>query len=196
MNYMKASHSKLAAGILAVGLYLNGSVMAASIVGGISFIGGYTANNPNDLTTSTLITFANNVKSINTSGDFSFIADGTPVTTPQFLTINDAVIPQNEPIWSVAGFSLTLDTLVETSNSVNTLALYGTGNIQGPAGFDDTPGEWVATFNSSGGVTFSFSASSSPTPGRVPDGSSTIALLGMSLLGMEGIRRKLTSRKS
>ena len=38
---------------------------------------------------------------------------------------------------------------------------------------------------------FSFSASS-----NIPDGGATVALLGLSLAGIEGIRRKLMKKKS
>lgn len=198
LNHMKASHSKLTAGILAVGFLINGSVMAAAIVGGISFTGNYTANDPSSLLTSTLITFGE-VRTTSTTGDFlTNVGDNELVTTPGILAINAAQIPQaNTPIWDVKDFSLVLDTLVEQFNTKDSLVLYGTGTITGPSGFDATPGDWTATFNRAGSrsyATFSFSASSAAQ--NVPDGSASIALLGISLLGIEGIRRKLIFRKS
>lgn len=202
MNYMKASHSKLTAGILAVGFFLNGSVMAAAIVGGISFVGGYTPSDPNSLANSDFITFGT-VRTISTSGDFlTHVGDDVLVTTPEILQINGAEVPQaGTPIWSVEGFSLTLDTLVQQPFDPafpNSLTLFGTGIITGK-GFDATPGDWTATFNRAGNtrnanITFSWSASSASQ--NVPDGSSAIALLGMSLLGIEGIRRKMILKKS
>jgi len=53
-------------------------------------------------------------------------------------------------------------------------------------GFDPTAGEWVFTANQGGG-TFSFSSSNA----AVPEGGSALILLGLGLVGLEALRRKL-----
>ena len=70
----------------------------------------------------------------------------------------------------------------------------GTGTISGN-GFDMTNGTWsFTTQNPSAHARFSFSAAT----GSVPDGGSAVALLGIALVGIEGLRRglqaKITSR--
>jgi hypothetical protein len=72
------------------------------------------------------------------------------------------------------------------------LPSFGTGIITGN-GFDDTAGTWsfTAQDDPSNGV-FSFSGGSQATP----DGGATVALLGLALAGIEGIRRKLMRAKS
>jgi hypothetical protein len=70
--------------------------------------------------------------------------------------------------------------------SLRLLTLSGRGLISG-AGYTATDGDWAGTFNSGGG-TFTWSASTA-----VPDGGTTIALLGASLLGLYGARRKFAN---
>ena len=54
-------------------------------------------------------------------------------------------------------------------------------------GFDNTVGSYLFTANQAGG-TFSFSSSQAA---GVPDGGTTIALLGLALVGVGAVRRKL-----
>ena len=72
--------------------------------------------------------------------------------------------------------------------STQSLILQGTG-VAHITGFENTPGAWIITVNTAdGGVTFSFSASSSATP----DGGTTVVLLGTALSGLAWVnaRRK------
>jgi hypothetical protein len=184
-------------GALIAALALTSAANAAYINGGISFTGDYTSDVPNNLNTSTLITFGV-VTTTSTSGDFlADVGNGVVVTTPVSININPNDNPPAGNIWSVGGFSLALTSLVEFANSANALVLNGTGLISStnPA-YTPTPGDWVATFNRAGGgpnATFSFSASSG-TNAPVPEGGTTVALLGFALLGLHGVRRKLVKR--
>jgi hypothetical protein len=88
----------------------------------------------------------------------------------------------------VDGFSYDLDTSTVVLQNADFLIITGTGTIMGN-GFDATPGTWSFTSQSpdANGV-FSFSASGDFQ--GVPDGGITAALLGVSLVGMELLRRK------
>lgn len=69
------------------------------------------------------------------------------------------------------------------------LHVIGTGMVMGN-GYDPTPGTWsFTTQEPSAGNRFTFSASSA-----VPDGGTTVAMFGFSLLGLYGARRKFGSR--
>jgi hypothetical protein len=91
--------------------------------------------------------------------------------------------------WSVGGFTFDLTSSVQTAAPAGFVTASGIGVVS-KAGFEDTLMTWsFTTQDPSAGVpaVFSFSAS-----GRaVPDGGSILALLGMTLIGVEGLRRKL-----
>ena len=99
------------------------------------------------------------------------------------------------PLWSVFGFTFDLLTSTITSqgfdqNGLGYVAVSGTGFVHGN-GFDPTFGTWSFTTQdpSAGGSLprFSFSAAT----GTVPDSGSTVALLGLTLVGVEFLRRTL-----
>lgn len=180
-------------------LALGSSALAVPITGAIGFVGDYTPNNQN-LQLATSISFGAITTDGSSTGSFAGIANGTAVTVfspllvnqgPVGNTANTGTVLPGSAIWTVGGFSLTLSSLIEQFNSANSLNLYGVGTLTGPAGSDPTPGEWVATFNRSGGgtnVNFTFSASSSAI-GAVPEGGATAALLGLSMLSLGFMRR-------
>jgi hypothetical protein len=101
----------------------------------------------------------------------------------------------NNPLWSVGGFIFNLtsfNTPVRTDNSSptpDTLGLSGTGIISG-AGFDATLGGWTWTGTMDGTSTFSF-ASTTIAGAGVPDGGATVLLLGVALVGIATLRRRM-----
>lgn len=120
-----------------------------------------------------------------TSGNFTSVANGTAVSfaTPWVFNPSTAYTP----LWTVGGFTFNL-----TSSAFNffgnTLSVVGTGKLN-KAGFDETNGEWqFTTQGSSAQGVFSWSSS---TTAAVPDGGSTLALLGLSFLGLGGVSRLL-----
>lgn len=170
---------------------------AIPITGGISLAGGYIAEDNSgvavtDLTLATQIDFnINSGLGIATggSGTFASIAYGTPVqfNIADELVFDPGLNPVLMPLFTVSGFSFDLLTATEVSGTTpDTLTIRGTGNFYA-AGYDTTAGTFVATFNTAAN-TFSFSASGATT---VPDGGSAVALLGIALVGVEGLRRKL-----
>jgi hypothetical protein len=75
----------------------------------------------------------------------------------------------------------------------DTLTLSGVGTVTAP-GFDPTPGGWEWSGTMSGSSTFSFRSTTivaPPPPPPVPDGGSTLALLGVALGGIALLGRRL-----
>jgi VPDSG-CTERM motif len=92
-------------------------------------------------------------------------------------------------LWSVGGFTFDLLSSTIVTQLPNFLNVEATGIIHGP-GFDDTPGTFQFTVTGSG-IRFGFAALTQ----AVPDGGAAVALLGLALIGIEGLRRKLRARK-
>lgn len=151
----------------------------------------------------TTVTF-NNPMHVNFGSD-----DYTGVVTVPEQTVNFApitfnssgtLVSSNTPEWSftigATTYSFDLTNLVSasfTTGSPNMLALTGEGTAH-ITGFEDT----FATFALQGtGKGFSFTilqASNTAVP-HVPEGGSAVALLGLGLVAVEGLRRKLVLAK-
>jgi hypothetical protein len=163
-------------------------VNAAPITGGISLSGGYTVNTGN-LNTATAFSSFTGVTVSSTSGSFNSVTTGGAVTMNPFAF---SPFPAGGvvPLWSTtagstASFDLTSLTSLQQPGD-GSLTIKGTGTLH-LAGFTDTAGSYLFTANSLGG-TFSFSSSNA----ALPDGGITLALLGVALTGVEGLRRKLS----
>jgi hypothetical protein len=166
---------------------------AAKIKGAISF-GGTAILNTNDALTATAVNEWHFVGSTglpyvnNASQDFlPTLGQSVTFAAPWVFT---AATPT---LWSVLGFSFDLTSSVVTHDSVS-VTVKGFG-IMHKAGFDDTFGSFNFTTQNPGAdpdlggplpASFSFSSSGN----ALPDGGSAMALLGIALLGVEGIRRK------
>jgi VPDSG-CTERM motif len=121
-----------------------------------------------------------------TSGDFNAILPLTSATMAPWVF--------NPPtptlgLWSVGGFTFDLLSSTIVTQLPNFLNVEATGIIHGP-GFDDTPGTFLFAVTGSG-IRFGFAALTQAVP--VPDGGSAVALLGLALIGIEVLRRKLRS---
>ena len=73
------------------------------------------------------------------------------------------------------------------------LNIRGVGTVSGN-GFEDTTARWAFSVQNAGGGTGDFFSFSANTASVVPDGGSAVALLGIGLVAIEFIRRKLRSR--
>ncbi|MES2474885.1 MAG: VPDSG-CTERM sorting domain-containing protein [Verrucomicrobiota bacterium] len=146
---------------------------------------GVTLDN-SDLGLATQVTSWAGAIVINASNDFSgTVGQAVNFPTP-WIFANSYT-----PFWTVGNFSFDL-TSSWVSQSSGHLLVEGTGMLHAP-GFSDTPGFWsFAITGPQGGANGQFSWSSSTN--SVPDGGTTIALLGLSLLGLHGIRRKFAQR--
>lgn len=127
------------------------------------------------------------------SGSFDTVIDGTAVFFSQPWVFNPST--SMTPLWTIAGpenfkFNMSSSTTVFQNGSF--LGIQGTGTLTG-TGFEDTAGTWL--FTSQGAAAKNkFSWSSSAAANAVPDGSTSIVLLGGSLLGIFGLRRKFCKR--
>ena len=154
-----------------------GFSMAGSLVPGQDFSGPGTV----DVDPQSMIVLAGTIVGDFTSYLSAFqVGSHKDVPYDPFVPIADA--------WTVTGFLLpgrfafSLDTLSIDFQSATQLDLRGTGEITHPD-FDDTPFEWVASFQSLS-QTASFSASTQPVPEP-----STGLLLATGLLGLAAMRR-------
>ena len=96
------------------------------------------------------------------------------------------------PLWAtLSGTAASFNLLSITSITEGSGGVVLTGNGTAIlAGFDNTSANWTFSASSQGGV-FNWSSTNS----RVPDGGATLALLGLSVLGLGGVRRFLPSLK-
>jgi hypothetical protein len=122
-------------------------------------------------------------------GDFTGLT-GNPVSFVTPWKFSDQTVNN---LWSVGGFTFNLTSSMMYMDNPNTSAaslhVIGTGMVMGNQ-YDPTPGTWsFTTQEPSVGNRFTFSASSA-----VPDGGTTVAMFGFSLLGLYGARRKFGSR--
>jgi hypothetical protein len=179
---------KLALAVLAAALVAS-EAQAAMVNGNITFAGGAKFDT-NSLATATRVTLFKNVTVQSEDGDFAaFVSDGdlTTMAMPYIFTPSTPT----PGLWSVGGFTFDLATSTVVLQNADFLLIQGTGTITGN-GFDATEGVWSFTAQEPhAGNIFSFSASSGSN--GVPDGGSTVALLGLGLAGVEMIRRKLLS---
>lgn len=175
---------------LGISALLNQQASAIPIVGEVSFSGSYTIDNANLAAATKFNSFTGVTVSANPTGDYAGLA-GSSVTHSAF---SFAPFPVGGvvPLWTIpssAGTSFDLLSLNIVLQNSTALLLTGTG-ISHKAGKDNTPGTWILSANTLGS-TFSFSSTNS----SVPDGGTTVALLGMGLVAVEGMRRKLGSVK-
>lgn len=92
------------------------------------------------------------------------------------------------PLWAIAGFSFTLDTIVTNKAEGNFSYVLGTGVLSAD-GFADTIASWSFSAddtNTLSGLSFSASVAS---PANIP-APATMSLLGLALLGFAGSRYK------
>jgi len=195
-NLTKTILAMLATGVLSCAVFSQ-QAQATAINGDIQFA-GETHFDTNSLATATTVVtwfdvFHNAGFSSVTSGtgDFAGIPPGTSAAMTQPWIFNPST--PTPGLWSVGGFSYDLLTSTIVTQNANTLTITGTGIVSGN-GFDPTNMDWSFTTQSAGGQTrtnFSFSANGV----AVPDGGSAVALLGLALVGIEALRRKLHDKE-
>ena len=186
--------SSIGASLIAIALTT--AAQAAFINGNVNFLGGAVLQNSGGTATTSLSSAAG-VKSwvaprvLDGSGSFAGLAANTPVTftAPWVFNPSTAVTP----LWSVSGFTFNLASSFIAVQTAGFLSIGGTGTVSGP-GFEATPGTWFFSTQgtASDDQTFSWSSTTSANASRVPDGGKTLALLGTALLGLQGLRRKLS----
>lgn len=182
----------MAVGALVCGLGTVAQAIPVQINGAISFQGGFSLNGSDFLGASMFSGFNHvTVLTGSTSGNYSG-TDGTSVTFKPFtFSPPDTSV---SPLWSfmVGGTSYTFDaTSVSVPFKTATLLSIEGAGLAHIDGFTDTPGTWNITANQLGGATFSFSSSTFVVGKPVPDGGTTLIMLGGGLLVLALIRRTL-----
>jgi VPDSG-CTERM motif len=175
---------------------------AARINGTIDFAGSVTFDT-NSLATAHQVTqwrdvFGNlgfsNVA--DTSGDFSSIPLGTQATmaTPWIFSPSTPT----PGLWSVGGFTFDLLSATVVTQNATFLNISGTGIVSGN-GFAPTTATWAFTVQNASshalGSNLFYSFSANLATQSVPDGGSSVAMLGIGLGLVEFIRRKFRLRK-
>src|SRR5688572_20030962 len=175
--------------ILLLALASAASMTAAQITGALTIAGGATLNGP--INTATQVSTWVDPEVESRSGDFMSVAIGTDVTMTQPWIF--APSTATATLWTVGGFTFNLSSSTVALQNTNFLIVSGVGSIT-HANFDATPGAWNFTTQSPDAMgVFSFSASTAANPTGVPDGGTTVALLGLSLAGLAVARRKLNA---
>jgi hypothetical protein len=184
---------KLLLTILAAGVvgsaFTAQQAQADMINGAITFAGGAIFDT-NSLATATRVDTFRDVTVMSRDNDFEAftnVGDSVTMAEPWIFTPSTPT----PGLWSVGGFTFDLASSTVVLQNSDFLLITGTGTISGN-GFDATPGTWSFTSQtpSANGV-FSFSAGSDAQ--GVPDGGTTVALLGVALAGIEIIRRKVAA---
>jgi hypothetical protein len=194
---LKSTLALMATGLIGSALIAPDAQAQAPITGSITFSGGVQLRGPGGTPTNTagnatgVITWLNEAGQqptvASTSGSFDSVAIGTTATFTNNYNFN-MVGPFL--LWQVGGFSFTLSQSNIVFQGPGFVTVQGFGTLTG-AGFAPTAGIWRFTSQDPAAgtpPTFSFSAS---TQAIVPEGGATVALLGLGLVGLEGLRRKL-----
>jgi len=179
---------------LLVALALGSAAHAAVITGklDITSLNGVTLNTTS-LATATNAKFDQTpYQAVSSStGSFAAIGVANSTVTMTGTTWNFTTAVPINSFWSVGGFTFNLaSSNVVAGQNANFLQATGTGTITGPSGYTPSSGFWTFTAtDASGGsaATHKFTFTSSTS---VPEGGTTMALLGMSMLGLYGARRK------
>jgi len=181
----------LALGLISCALCVQ-QAQAVPITGAITFAGGVTLNSGSVNTATQVLTWLDESGDMPTvqSGSGSFAGlDGQTAIFAFPWTFGSG----QAALWTVGGFTFNLiSSTIISQMGDGFLAVSGTGTISGNGYATTTGVTWNFTVqdDASNGV-FSFSGASE----AIPDGGPTVALLGLALAGIEGIRRKLMRGK-
>jgi hypothetical protein len=170
------------------------SVLAIPITGEVSFDGTITFNSTDVATATTIASFENERVSASTQvGSYAPIPDNTLATFAEPINFTTFSGPLAE-LWKVTSGGLTysfdLNSLAVIFQGPGFLNLSGQGMAR-ITGFDPTPGVWRLTAQE-GNQRFSFSASSAVVSTGVPDGGSTLILMGVGVMSLALLRHKLS----
>jgi hypothetical protein len=196
-NLTKTILATLAIGFVSCALFSQ-QAQATPIQGNINFAGGVQFDTDSLATATRVVTWfdANGNAGFSSvapggTGDFAGIPAGTQATMAQPWIFNPST--PTPGLWSVGGFTFDLLSSTIVTQNAQFLTITGTGIVSGNA-FDPTSMEWSFSSQNAGGhprTIFSFSANGV----AVPDGGSAVALLGLALVGIEVLRRKLHDKE-
>lgn len=191
--------------ILAItGLALNSQAIPVPITGSISFAGTTTIDGLNFISATKFLSFQNVTVGAPSALSGSYVGtSGAAVTVTPFTWSPPTASTPINPLWSfvVGGltYSFDLSVMHQDYASLTGLLLSGSGtaHITGTGSNSlDTTGNWDFSAQTLGLSTFTFSSSTTIPATAVPDGGTTVTLLGASLLGLVLIGRKQTVSNS
>ena len=172
------------------------AAQATQISGAITFAGGAQLNTGSSGTATSVIGWLDQLGAQPTvqsrSLDFAtFVTVGQTATFTAPWSFNSGPLAA---LWSVGGFTFDLLSSAITFQDSGSVTVLGTGTITGH-GFTPTTGTWrfstqdppAGTVGTPPQTVFSFSAST----GAVPDGGTTVVLLGLSLVAVAAFRTKM-----
>lgn len=175
--------------VAAVAVAITQSVQAVPITGNIGFSGAVQLNSTTVTTATEALSWANTVVNA-TSGSFTSVANGSSVALASPWFFNS---PALNGFWAVGGFTFNLTssaiysqdalflnvvlagTVTSTNPSFSATAFSGTFQVANPSANGLTTFTERLSFNS------------------VPDGGTTVLLLGSALSGLALLRRKLVA---
>jgi hypothetical protein len=195
-NLTKTILGGLAIGFISCALFSQ-QAQAAQINGSILMVGRVNFDQPIGGAT-TVTTFFDVVDNSDMSsvllrtGDFGGIPPFTSATMAHTWTFDPSTATQG--LWSVGGFTFDLMSATVVMQDSDFLNVLGTGIISAN-GFDPTQATFRFTVTGTGQDELGFAGLTIAVGQGVPDGGSAVALLGLALIGIEGLRRKLRARK-
>jgi hypothetical protein len=168
------------------------------ITGEIHFVGDAIFDSVNLSTATTLNTW---ISAQNTLQQSTVVSATGDFGTVPFGSLADMAHPwifspstPTPGLWNLPAFGFSFDLTSVTSvvrNGNLGLEIFADGILHG-TGFDDTPGQYSFSVTNPDGrphIVFAFAAETIGVP--TPDGGAAVALLGIALIGIEGLRRKL-----
>jgi len=179
------------AGAAILTLALAQTVQATPISGDIGFSGSYTQNGgtAGDLTTATSMTIG--TVSISGTVDGSFVGATSPAFASPISVNGHLPSLVGNVLWTVdVGanmFTFTVNSEAQYITLANSIGLEGSGTITDSAADPSVGGAYQLVFGNTG-TSFTFQATDTTF---VPDGASTLTLLGIALSGMALLKKKL-----
>ncbi len=160
---------------------INSTVVADPITGSITFAGAATLDTSSAGTATKVTSWINPVVE-SSWGSFSALPVLTSVSFTAPWSFNSGAI---KTLWSVNGFSFDLVSSSIIFQGFGAVFVQGTGWLNGP-GLSSALGSWSFTTQDPAATgVFSFSASQ-----QVPEGGSTLMLLGLGLIGLSLVARR------
>ena len=181
-----------------IGFTLSAQAVPTLIVGALSISGTATMDGTSFVSATKFTLFQDVVVGAASSLSGAYVGtQGAAVTLTPFTWAPPTASTPINPLWSfISGgdtYSFDLSTLhVDfTSNTGILMSGLGTAIITGPGtSFLNTTGEWDFSAQTEGLSTFTFSSTTTVPAPAVPDGGSTVSMLGAALCGLGWIGRK------
>lgn len=182
---------------VAAALGFSATVQASTVNGQIEFGIGTVTSATSGLDTT--VTFSNPWSIEAGNGNYTGLTSGSVTFSPiTFVTSSSTLTSTVNPLWTFVIGSTTYDFNLSALTAANitpgSIALSGNGTAQITGETDNTAATWSLQGTGNGGYVFNFSSTStSSTAPSVPDGGTTVILLGAALSGLAFVKRQLVA---